>query len=94
MEKFKVHLIANEYSQQKGIDYDDNFSLVVKHSSFRALLSLLTTQDMHLEQMNVKTSFLQGNLDEQIYMEEPEDFNNIGHSRPICKLKRSLYGLK
>jgi transposase InsO family protein len=93
-EKFKARLVAKGYSQQKGIDYDEIFSPVVRHTSIRAVLALVANRDMHLEQMDVKTTFLHGNLDEQIYMEQPEGFSDTGKGRLVCKLKRSLYGLK
>ncbi|CAJ2663689.1 unnamed protein product [Trifolium pratense] len=93
-EKFKARLVAKGYSQQKGIDYDEIFSPVVRHTSIRAVLALVASRDMHLEQMDVKTAFLHGNLDEQIYMEQPEGFSDTGKGRLVCKLKRSLYGLK
>lgn len=58
------------------------------------IMALVASRDMHLEQMDVETNFLHGNLEEQIYMEKPEIFNDTGHGRIACKLKSSLYGLK
>ncbi|GAU47849.1 hypothetical protein TSUD_404260 [Trifolium subterraneum] len=93
-EKFKARLVAKGYSQQKRIDYDEIFFPVVRHTSIRAVLALVASRDMHLEQMDVKTTFLHDNLDEQIYMEQAEGFSDTGKGRLVCKLKRSLYGLK
>ncbi|XP_050888907.1 uncharacterized protein LOC127094081 [Lathyrus oleraceus] len=93
-EKFKTHLVAKEYSRWKGIDYDEIFSLVVRHTSIIEVLSLVASKNMHLEHMDVKTTFLHANIEEKIYMERPEGFNDTGHGRLVCKLKRSLYGLK
>ena len=59
-----------------------------------AVLALVANRDMHLEQMDVKTAFLHGDLEEQIYMEQPEGFSKDGQSQLVCKLRRSLYGLK
>src|ERR1044072_4488089 len=77
----------------EGVDYDEIFSPVVRHTSIRALLALVACLDMILEQMDVKTTFLHGNLEEQIYMKQPGGFEETGQGL-VCKLKRSLYGLK
>ncbi|KAL0401655.1 UNVERIFIED_CONTAM: Retrovirus-related Pol polyprotein from transposon TNT 1-94 [Sesamum latifolium] len=93
-EKFKARLVAKGYSQQKGIDYDEIFSPVVRHTSIRAVLALVASWDLHLEQMDVKIMFLHGDLEEEIYMEQPDGFTQPGHEHLVCKLKISLYGLK
>jgi hypothetical protein len=68
-EKFKARLLAKGYSQQKGVDYEEIFSLMVRHTSIRTVLALVAHYDMALGQMDVKTTFLHGDLEEQIYME-------------------------
>lgn len=68
--------------------------MVVRHTSIRIIFLLVAIRDMHLEYMDMKTNLLHGNLDEVIYMEHSSDFSDIGHGRLVCKLKRSLYGLK
>ena len=93
-EKFKARLVAKGFSQQKGIDYDEIFSPVVRHTSIRAVLALVASWDLHLEQMDVKTAFLHGDLEEQIYMVQPEGFSQPGYEHLVCKLRKSLYGLK
>ena len=92
-EKFKACLVAKGYAQKKRVDYDE-ISLIVRHTFISMVLALVVSHDMHLEQMDVKTNFLHGALEEQIYMEQPEGFSKGGLSRRVCKLKRSLYGLK
>jgi hypothetical protein len=67
--RFKARLVAKGFSQISGIDYNDVFSLVVKHSSIRALLSIVAMHDLELEQLDVKIAFLHGDLDEEIYMD-------------------------
>ncbi|KAL0411273.1 UNVERIFIED_CONTAM: Retrovirus-related Pol polyprotein from transposon TNT 1-94 [Sesamum latifolium] len=93
-EKFKAQLVAKGYSQQKGIYYDEIFSPVVRHTSIRAILAVVASWDLHLEQMDVKITFLHGYLEEQIYMEQPDGFTQPRHEHLGCKLKKSLYGLK
>eukprot|EP00253_Pinus_taeda_P027758 PITA_27758 len=74
VEKYKARLVAKGYSQVLGIDFGDIFSPVVKVTSIRLLLSVAATFDFEVEQMDVKTSFLHGDLEEEIYMNKPEGF--------------------
>ena len=93
-ERFKARLVAKRYSQRHGIDYDEVFSLVVRHISIRAVLALVAHQDLELEQLDVKTAFLHGNLEEEIFMVQLEGFKQPGIRNLVCRLKKSLYGLK
>ena len=92
--RFKARLVVKGYSQRKGIDYDEIFSPVVKLNSIRILLSVVASENLHLEQMDVKTTFLHGDLDKEIYMQQSEGFVVPGKEHVVCKLTRSLYGLK
>ncbi|KAK1649737.1 hypothetical protein QYE76_067542 [Lolium multiflorum] len=92
--RFKARLVAKGFSQIPGIDYNDVFSPVVKHSSIRAFFGIVAMHDLELEQLDVKTAFLHGELEEEIYMDQPEGFVVPGKEDLVCKLKRSLYGLK
>jgi hypothetical protein len=76
------------------VDYEEIFFSVVRHTSIRAVLALVAHYDMALEQMEVKIAFLHGDLEEQIYMEQLEGFSQHGQEHLVCKLKKSLYGLK
>ena len=91
-EKFKAHLVAKHYSHKKWVDYDEIFSHIV--TSIIAVLSLMAYFDMQLEQMDVKTAFFNGDLEEQIYMVQPQGFSQPGQEHLVCKLRKSLYGLK
>jgi hypothetical protein len=87
-------LVAKGYSQILGIDYNDVFSPVVKHSPIRTLLSIVAMHDYELEQLDVKTALLHGELEEDIYMNQPKSFVIPKKENIVCKLKKSLYGLK
>jgi hypothetical protein len=89
--RYKARLVAKDYSQEYGIDYNETFSPVVKYTTLRTLFSIAAARGMKTKQMDVKTAFLHGDLDEEIYMKMPEGF---GNQSKICKLVKGLYGLK
>ena len=82
------------FGQRKGVDFDEIFSQVVKMSSIRTVLGIAASMNLEVEQLDVKTAFLHGDLEEEIYMEQPEGFIDKGNDQLVCKLKKSLYGLK
>ncbi|KAL2241729.1 UNVERIFIED_CONTAM: Retrovirus-related Pol polyprotein from transposon TNT 1-94 [Sesamum indicum] len=92
--KYKARLVAKGFTQKEGIDYNEIFSPVVKYTTVRIILALTAHYNWELKQMDVKTAFLHGDLDENIYMCQPAGF--IDKSKPdfVCLLKKSLYGLK
>jgi hypothetical protein len=93
-ERYKARLVAKGYSQIPGIDFNDVLSPVIKHSSIRTLLSIVAMHDYELGQLDVKTAFLHGELEEVIYMDQPEGFVVPGKENLVSRLKNSLYGLK
>ncbi|KAG8475340.1 hypothetical protein CXB51_032188 [Gossypium anomalum] len=92
--RYKARLVAKGYSQIPGVDFTDVFSPVVKHSSIRALLGIVAMHDLELEQLDVKTAFLHGELEEDIYMQQPEGFRVLEKENYVCLLRKSLYGLE
>lgn len=91
-ERFKARLVARGYAQVHGIDYDETFSPVVRHTSLRILFALSVNVGYQIYQMDAVTAFLQSELQETIYMKQPEGYAD-GSDR-VCLLKKSIYGLK
>ena len=91
---YKARLVAKGYAQKEGIDYNEVFSPIVKHSSIRILLALVAQFNMELVQMEVKTTLLHGDLEEEIYITQPDGFKVSRKENWVCKLSKSLYGLK
>ena len=94
IDKYKIRLVIKGYKQTKGLDYFDTYSLVTRINSIRMVLVIVALRNLKAHQMDVKTTFLNRELDEEIYMEKPEDFSAIGQGKKVCKLVKSLYGLK
>lgn len=92
--RYKARLVVKGFGQKKGIDFDEIFSPVVKMTSIRAVLGMAASMNLEVEQLDVKTAFLHGDLEEEIYMEQPEGFEAKGKQNFVCKLNKSLYGLK
>ena len=94
IERYKARLVAKGFTQKEGIDYTETFSPVSKKDSLRVILALVAHFDFELQQMDVKTAFLNGDLDEEVYMKQPEGFPSSDGEQLVCKLKKSIYGLK
>ena len=94
VERFKARLVAQGYNQIYGVDYDETFSPVVRFESIRAVIALAARHNVELQQMDVKTAFLNGELQETIYMKQPDGFVKKGEEELVCLLHRSIYGLK
>jgi hypothetical protein len=92
--RYKARLVIKRFAQKKCIDFDEIVSLIVKMTSFRTILNPVAIKDLHIEQLDVKTNFLHGDLDEEIYMQQPNAYEVKGKENLVCKLKKSLYGLK
>lgn len=87
-------MVAQGFSQAKGLDYDETFSPVVRHSTMRVILTLATINRGELRQLDVKNAFLHGDLTEEVFMAQPQGFVDPKYPTHVCLLKKSLYGLK
>ena len=94
VERFKARLVAKGYTQKEGIDSKETLSPVSSKDSFRTIMALVAHFDLELHQMDVKTAFLNGDIDETIYIVQPKNFVLGDTKKMVCKLKKSIYGLK
>jgi hypothetical protein len=94
IEKYKARFVEKGHAQRKGEYFFHTYSLLATLTTIRVLLSLASSHGLLSHQMDVKMGFLNGELDKEIYMEQPDGFVREGQERKVCKLLKSLYGLK
>ncbi|CAL5335650.1 unnamed protein product [Camellia sinensis] len=94
VERYKARLVAKGFSQSYGIDYQETFAPVAKLNTVRVLLSLAANLDWSLHQLDVKNAFLNGDLEEEVYMDIPAGLETTSNFNKVCRLRKSLYGLK
>jgi Reverse transcriptase (RNA-dependent DNA polymerase) len=94
VERYKARLVAKGFTQKESIDFTKTFSPVSTKDSFRIIMALVAHFDLELHQMDVKTAFLNGDIDECIYMSQLPNYEFDDSKHMVCKLKKSIYGLK
>ena len=94
IDKYKARLVIKGYRQKEGEDYFDIYSPMLRITSVRIILAIAALRNLEVHQMDVKTAFLNRDLEEEIYMEQPEGCVVPGQERKVCRLVKSLYGLK
>jgi hypothetical protein len=92
IEKHKERFVAHGFSQKEGIDYEDTFTLVARYTSIKTIIAAKMKWKLH--QMDIKTTFLNGVIEEEVYIEQPQGFEVEDRKSHVCKLKKALYGLK
>jgi Reverse transcriptase (RNA-dependent DNA polymerase) len=94
IKRYKARLVAKGYKQKMGIDYDEVFAPVARMKTIRLLISQAAQFKWPIFQMNVKSTFLNGVLEEEVYIEQPPGYIKIREEKKVLKLKKALYGLK
>lgn len=94
VDKYKAIFISRGFSQVEGIDYDETFVPSARYSCIRYMLELSSQMGWKIHQMDVKTAFLNGQIEEEVYIEQPEGFETFDHESYVCQLKRDLQRLK
>ena len=94
IEKYKARFVAPGFSQKEGIDYEEAFAPVAIYTSIRTIIALAAKMKWKLHQMDVKTAFLNGVIEEEVYIEQPQGFEVEDMKSHVCRLKKALYGLK
>jgi hypothetical protein len=94
LERYKARYVLRGFTQRPGVDYDETFSLVVKPATVRTVLALALSRDWLVYQLDVMNAFLHDTLTETVYCTQPVGFVDPAHPDMVCKLNKSLYGLK
>ena len=94
IDRYKARLVAQGYSQEYGIDFNEVFAPVARYKSIRSLLAVSNQYNLEVHQMDVVSAFLNGKLEEEIYMKQPQGFVDPKNPEKVCRLNTSLYGLK
>jgi hypothetical protein len=94
IEKYKERFFAHGFSQKEGIDYEETFSHVARYTSIRTIIALVANMKWKLHHMDMKTTFLNGVIEEEVYIEKPQGFEVEDRKSHVYKFKKALYGLK
>lgn len=94
LDKHKARLVEKGFAQKEGVDYEENFASTTKWATIWTLFALAAQNGWKVHQMDVKTAFINGDLKHNVFMSQPEGFAVKGHEHKVCKLVKSLYGIK
>jgi hypothetical protein len=94
VEKHKAHFVARGFSQIEGVNYDETFAPVARYTSIRTIIAIAAEMGWRIHQMDVKTAFLNGFIEEEVYIEQPQGFEVSDRETHMCLLRKALYGLK
>jgi hypothetical protein len=94
IDKHKARCVARGFSKKEGVDYEETFSPVARYTSIRTIIYIATQMGWRIHQMDIKTAFLNGNIEEEVYLEQPKGFEVHDRANHVCRLKKTLYGLK
>ena len=94
LDKYKAHLVAKGFAQKEGEDFDETFAPTAHYSTIWIVLALASHYAWSIFQLDVKSAFLNGGLEEEVYVEQPHGFEIKGHEHDVYLLKKALYGLK
>ena len=94
IDRYKARFVAKGYAQQEGIDYYETFVATSRASTIRSLVAIASHHGWKVHQLDVKIAFLNGDLQEEVYVSQPSDFIMHGQEKKACKLHKALYGLK
>ncbi len=92
--RYKARLVAKGYAQTHGIDYEETFAPIAKMATMRAVIAVVASRGWVLHQMDVKNAFLHGELQEEVYLDQPPGYEDMSHPNHVCRLRKALYGLK
>ena len=94
IEKYKERFVAQGFSQKEGVDYEETFAFIARYTSIRSVLALAIVMKWKIHQMVVKTAFLNGVVEEEVYVEQALSFEKHDRDSYVYRLKKALYGLK
>ena len=94
IERYKARLVAKGFHQQEGVDFFKTFSPVIKHATIRLVISIAVTYKWPIKQLDVQNTFLHGDLHENVFMIQPQGYVHPQYPNHVCKLHKSLYGLR
>jgi hypothetical protein len=94
IEKYKARFVAHGFSHKEGIDYEETFAHVARYTSIKTIIALVAKMKWNLHQMDVKIAFLNGVIEEEVYIDQPQGFELEDRKSHVCKLKKASYGLR